>query len=74
MSGRAALYIDDVTVGDARHRRYTLDCEHAITTVDAIAPLGEPDAIGEAEMIAMVQARHAATCRCGRQYVRGARA
>ena len=50
------------------HRRYTLDCDHATTTVDwLVSPVAGVD---EDVVIGVLRDRHAGTCSCG-LYVRG---
>lgn len=75
MSKRAVLYVDDHAVGDARYRSWTLDCQHATSTVQAVIPSGtSADLFTDEAMVAMAQERHEATCTCGRRYVRGGKA
>jgi hypothetical protein len=54
---------------DPLHRVYTLDCKHATTTIDyLIPPVGST--LTEAEILAMLQARHRESCACGWRIVR----
>lgn len=54
---------------DPLHRVYTLDCEHARTTLDyLVPPVGS--ALTEDQILAMLQARHRASCGCGWRIVR----
>ncbi len=57
-----------VTEHDVRHRSYLLDCPHASTHAESIVPPGGQH--DEEAIIPVLQARHEATCECGRTYRR----
>lgn len=54
-----------VTEHDAHHRTYVLDCEHATTTVEYLAPpAGGPDD-ERTVVLDVIRERHQQTCACG---------
>jgi hypothetical protein len=62
-----------VTEHDDHHRTYVLDCRHATTTVDYLAPpAGGPDE--RSVVLTALRERHRESCACGWYIVREAAA
>jgi hypothetical protein len=54
-----------VTEHDPHHRTYVLDCRHATTTIDYLAPDAGGPADERALVLAALRGRHRESCACG---------